>query len=76
MILDFMDNITLNQHEYLKLIDELEVAKKKALLKLKKEDLVVKKFIESKLYILLRSNLIKENDKYEYYLKTVKNYKK
>lgn len=42
MILDSMDNITLNQKTYLDLINELEVAKQKALLKLKKEDDSVK----------------------------------
>ena len=76
MILDSMDNITLNQKTYLDLINELEVAKQKALLKLKKEDESVKKFVESKLYILLKSNLIKTDDKYEIYLKTVTDYKK
>lgn len=76
MILDSMDNITLNQKTYLDLINELEVAKQKALLKLKKEDDSVKKFVESKLYILLKSNLIQEDDKYEIYLKTVTDYKK
>ena len=76
MILDSMDNITLNQKTYLDLINELEVAKQKALLKLKKEDDSVKKFVESKLYILLKSNLIQANDKYEIYLKTVIDYKK
>ena len=76
MILDSMDNITLNQKTYLDLINELEVAKQKALLKLKKEDESVKKFVESKLYILLKSNLIKTDDKYEIYLKTVIDYKK
>ena len=76
MILDSMDNITLNQKTYLDLINELEVAKQKALLKLKKEDESVKKFVESKLYILLKSNLIQTDDKYEIYLKTVANYKK
>lgn len=76
MILDSMDNITLNQKTYLDLINELEVAKQKALLKLKKEDESVKKFVESKLYILLKSNLIQEDDKYEIYLKTVTDYKK
>ena len=76
MILDSMDNITLNQKTYLDLINELEVAKQKALLKLKKEDDSVKKFVESKLYMLLKSNLIKEDDKYEIYLKTVTDYKK
>ena len=76
MILDSMDNITLNQKTYLDLINELEVAKQKALLKLKKEDDSVKKFVESKLYILLKSNLIQTDDKYEIYLKTVTDYKK
>ena len=76
MILDSMNNITLNQKTYLDLINELEVAKQKALLKLKKEDDSVKKFVESKLYILLKSNLIKADDKDEIYLKTVTNYKK
>ena len=76
MILDSMDNITLNQKTYLDLINELEVAKQKALLKLKKEDESVKKFVESKLYILLKSNLIQSDDKYEIYLKTVTDYKK
>ena len=76
MILDSMDNITLNQKTYLDLINELEVAKQKALLKLKKEDESVKKFVESKLYVLLKSNLIQEDDKYEIYLKTVTDYKK
>ena len=76
MILDSMDNITLNQKTYLDLINELEVAKQKALLKLKKEDDSVKKFVESKLYILLKSNLIQADDKYEIYLKTVADYKK
>ena len=76
MILDSMDNITLNQKTYLDLINELDIAKQKALLKLKKEDESVKKFVESKLYILLKSNLIQADDKYEIYLKTVTNYKK
>ena len=76
MILDSMDNLTLNQKTYLDLINELEVAKQKALLKLKKEDESVKKFVESKLYILLKSNLIQTDDKYEIYLKTVTDYKK
>ena len=35
MILDSMDSIKLNQHSYLELINELEVAKQKALIKLK-----------------------------------------
>ena len=58
------------------MINELEVAKQKALLKLKKEDESVKKFVESKLYILLKSNLIQTDEKYEIYLKTVTDYKK
>ena len=76
MILDSMDNITLNQKTYLDLINELEVAKQKALLKLKKEDESVKKFVESKLYVLLKSNLVQADDKYEIYLKNVTDYKK
>ena len=76
MILDSMDNITLNQKTYLDLINELDIAKQKALLKLKKEDANVKNFVESKLYLLLKSNLIKTDDKYELYLKSVTNYKK
>lgn len=76
MILDSMDDIQLNQLSYLDLINELEVAKQKALIKLKKEDKVVKAFIESKLYLLLKSNLIADKNKYEYYLKSVENYKK
>ena len=76
MILDSMDNITLNQHSYLELINELEVAKKKALIKLKNEDENVKAFIESKLYLLLKSNLIETKNKYEYYLKSVDDYTK
>ena len=76
MILDSMDNITLNQYSYLDLINELEVAKQKALIKLKKEDDNVKAFIESKLYLLLKSNIINTKNKYEYYLKTVDDYTK
>lgn len=76
MIIDSIDNITLNQKTYLDLINELDIAKQKALLKLKKEDANVKKFVESKLYLLLKSNLIKTDDKYEMYLKSVTNYKK
>ena len=76
MILDSMDNITLNQHSYLELINELEVAKQKALIKLKNEDENVKAFIESKLYLLLKSNLIETKNKYEYYLKSVDDYTK
>ena len=76
MILDSMDNITLNQHSYLDLINELEVAKQKALIKLKNEDKNVKAFIESKLYLLLKSNLIETKNKYEYYLKSVDDYTK
>ena len=75
MILDSMDSITLNQHSYLDLINELEVAKQKALIKLKNEDKNVKAFIESKLYLLLKSNLIENKNKYEYYLKSVDDYK-
>ena len=76
MILDSMDNITLNQHSYLELINELEVAKQKALIKLKNEDDNVKNFIESKFYLLLKSNLIETKNKYEYYLKSVDDYTK
>lgn len=76
MILDSMDSITLNQHSYLDLINELDVAKQKALIKLKSEDKNVKAFIESKLYLLLKSNLIDSKNKYDYYLKSVTNYKK
>ena len=76
MILDSMDSITLNQHSYLDLINELEVAKQKALIKLKNEDKNVKAFIESKLYLLLKSNLIETRNKYEYYLKSVDDYTK
>ena len=76
MILDSMDSITLNQHSYLELINELEVAKQKALIKLKNEDENVKTFIESKLYLLLKSNLIETKNKYEYYLKSVDDYTK
>jgi hypothetical protein len=76
MILDSMDSITLNQHSYLDLINELDVAKQKALIKLKSEDTNVKAFIESKLYLLLKSNLIDSKNKYDYYLKSVTNYKK
>lgn len=60
MIIDSIDKLTLNQHSYLDLINELEVAKTKALYKLKKEDNAVKKFVESKLYLVLKSNLIKQ----------------
>ena len=76
MILDSMDNITLTQHSYLELINELEVAKQKALIKLKNEDENVKNFIESKFYLLLKSNLIETKNKYEYYLKSVDDYTK
>lgn len=76
MILDSMDSITLNQHSYLELINELEVAKQKALIKLKNEDENVRAFIESKLYLLLKSNLIETKNKYEYYLKSVDDYTK
>ena len=76
MILDSMDNITLNQLSYLELINELEVAKQKALIKLKNEDENVKNFIESKFYLLLKSNLIETKNKYEYYLKSVDDYTK
>ena len=37
MIIDSIDKLTLNQHDYLKLLNELEVSKTKALIKLKKE---------------------------------------
>ena len=76
MILDSMDNLKLTQHSYLELLNELEVAKQKALLKLKKEDESVKTFIESKLYLLLKSNLLSTKNKYEYYLKSVDDYTK
>ena len=76
MILDSMDSIKLNQHSYLELINELEVAKQKALIKLKNEDENVKNFIESKFYLLLKSNIIETKNKYEYYLKSVDDYTK
>lgn len=76
MILDSIDKLKLTQHSYLDLINELEVAKRKALLKLKKEDESVKAFIESKLYLLLKSNLLSTKNKYEYYLKSVDDYTK
>lgn len=76
MILDSIDKLKLTQHSYLDLINELEVAKQKALLKLKKEDESVKAFIESKLYLLLKSNLLSTKNKYEYYLKSVDDYTK
>ena len=76
MIIDSINNLTLNQYSYLDLLNELEVCKTKALIKLKKEDENVKNFIESKLYLVLKSNLIQTDDKYEIYLKTVTDYKK
>ena len=76
MIIDSMNNNKKNQHSYLELINELEVAKQKALIKLKNEDENVKTFIESKLYLLLKSNLIETKNKYEYYLKSVDDYTK
>lgn len=76
MIIDSIDNLTLNQYSYLDLLNELEVCKTKALIKLKKEDKNVKNFIESKLYLVLKSNLIKTNNKYDYYLKSVEDYTK
>lgn len=76
MIIDSIDNLTLNQYSYLDLLNELEVCKTKALIKLKKEDENVKNFIESKLYLLLKSNLIETKNKYEYYLKSVDDYTK
>ena len=74
MIVDSIDSLHLNQHSYLQLMNEVEVIKIKALNKLKKEDENVKKFIESKLYLVLKSNLIKTPNKYNYYLSTVENY--
>ena len=65
MIIDSIDNLTLNQYSYLDLLNELEVCKTKALIKLKKEDENVKNFIESKLYLVLKSNLIKTNKIYD-----------
>ena len=76
MIIDSIDNLTLNQYSYLDLLNELEVCKTKALIKLKKEDENIKNFIESKLYLVLKSNLIKTNNKYDYYLKSVEDYTK
>lgn len=75
MILDSIDKITLNQHSYLELLNELTIARQKALLKVKKEDPNVKKFIESKLYKILKSNIIKDSNKYDYYLKSLESYK-
>ena len=49
MIIDSIDNLTLNQYSYLDLLNELEVCKTKALIKLKKEGwpvTVVKKIFE------------------------------
>lgn len=74
MIVDSIDSLHLNQHSYLQLMNEVEVIKIKALNKLKKEDENVKKFIESKLYLVLKSNLIKTPNKYNYYLSTIENY--
>ena len=70
MILDSIDTVKLNQNSYLELLRELDAAKIKALTKLKKEDDAVKKFIESKLYIVLKSSIISKKDKYIYYLKS------
>ena len=71
MIIDSIDNLTLNQYSYLDLLNELEVCKTKALIKWKKEDENVKNFIESKLYLVLKQNFVKANNKYDYYLKSV-----
>ena len=71
MIIDSINNIKLNQYTYTQLLTEIEALKLKALYK---EDPNVKRFIESKLYLLLKSNVIKVNNKYEYYLKCVDNY--
>ena len=76
MIIDSIDNLTLKQYSYLNLLNKLEVCKTKSLIKLKKEDENVKNFIESKLYLVLKSNLIKTNNKYDYYLKSVEDYTK
>lgn len=75
MIIDSIDSLHLNQHSYLQLMNEVEVIKIKALNKLKREDENVKKFIESKLYLVLKSNVIKTSNKYNYYLSTVEDYK-
>lgn len=74
MIIDSINDIKLTQYTYTQLLTEIEALKLKALYKLKKEDPNVKRFIESKLYLLLKSNVIKVNNKYEYYLKCVDNY--
>lgn len=69
MILDSIDDITINQFNFLELMTESDLVKRKLINKLKKEDKCVRKFIESKLYYVLRSNVVKTKDKYSYYLK-------
>lgn len=75
MIIDSINDITLTQQSYLQLTNEIEALKVKALNKLKKEDKNVKAFVESKLYIILKSNIIQTKDKYEIYLKSLDSYK-
>lgn len=76
MILDSIDKLKLNQLSYLDLINELELAKQKALIKLKKEDKNVKAFVESNLYMILKSNIMSDKNKYELYLKSIDDYNK
>ena len=75
MIIDSINDITLTQQSYLQLTNEIEALKVKALNKLKKEDKNVKAFVESKLYIILKSNIVPKKDKYEIYLKSLNSYK-
>lgn len=69
ILIDSIKDIKINQFDFINLMKETELLKIQLLHKLKTEDENVKKFVESKLYFVLKSNVINKKDKYNYYLK-------
>lgn len=62
---------TIDQENYLNLLDELMVAKNIAILKLVNDDKQIKEFIKSRLYYIFKSGVLPYKDRYSIYLKSL-----